>query len=151
LGEPSCVNLLEPYGDRYKVAYDPAYDPFNVPRDRLDPWMMVLPCRYGEIYPHGGGMLAVFTHARQHVPQRLAEIPGTRLYTDGDDGKTFLFPVGVFGQVAEVVRPRKRRRLSQEQRRRAVERLALYRFQDRFAPQSAAETVLGEPGTELGP
>ena len=54
-----CVNLRERYGKQYRIAFDPAYDPKGVPRDKLNLWMMTVPCRFGVIYPHGGDRLAV--------------------------------------------------------------------------------------------
>jgi hypothetical protein len=122
-----CPNLLQLVGDRYRVSFDPAYDPFRVPRDKLDPWMMVLRGHRGEIYPFGDDKLAVF--ATPAVAAHLRAIPGLTLWTDGSDGRTFVFPVSALDAVAQVIRPRKRRRLSEEARRQACERLARYHGQ----------------------
>jgi hypothetical protein len=78
--------------------------------------------------PFGGDLLAVEIDGRPLLAKRLAAIAGVRLHQDGDREKTFVFPVGLFEQVAEVVLPRRRRRLSPEQRVASEERLARYRF-----------------------
>jgi hypothetical protein len=125
MSDAPCPNLLQLAGGRYKVTFDPAYDSFNVPRAKLDPWMMTLRGRHGEIYPWGDGKLAVF--ATPALAVHLQAIPGLTLWTDGSDGKTFTFPVSALDAVALVIRPRKRRRLSEEARRQATERLAALR------------------------
>ena len=60
-----CVNLRERFGKRYRITFDPSYSSFNVPGEKLDPWMMVIRCRSGEIYPHGGSKLAVDTRVAE--------------------------------------------------------------------------------------
>jgi hypothetical protein len=114
----TCSNLLEVFGEDFRVTFDPAYDPRRVPRRCLDPWMMQLPCR-GKgvcIYPHGGPHLAVEVDGRPGLVKKLAAIPGVVLLQDGDGEKTFRFDVANFCRVAEVVRPHRRRRLSPEGR-----------------------------------
>jgi hypothetical protein len=54
----------------------------------------------------------------------LAALPGLEPWQDGDGEKTFVFDVTRFEVVAAVVRPRKRRRLPEGQRRACVRRLA---------------------------
>ena len=122
----TCINLLEVFGEDFRVTFDPAYDPRRVPRRCLDPWMMQLPCR-GKgvcIYPHGGPHLAVEVDGRPGLGKRLVAIPGVELWQDGDREKTFRFDVALFGPVAAVVRPRKRRRLPEGQRQACARRLA---------------------------
>ena len=122
----TCVNLLEAFGKDYQVTFDPAYDRRRVPRRCLDPWMMQLPCR-GKgvcIYPHGGPHLAVEVDGRPGLVKKLAALRGVRPWQDGDGEATFLFDVALFEAVAAVVRPRKRRRLPEGQRRACARRLA---------------------------
>jgi hypothetical protein len=60
-----CINLQEQFGTRYRVTFDAAYNPKHVPRDKLDPCMMQMPCERGTVYPHGGGLLAVEVEGRR--------------------------------------------------------------------------------------
>jgi hypothetical protein len=134
---PTCPNLRDLYGDRYRIGHDPAA---TTPSERKDPWMLTIPCRGGVvIYPHGAGALAVEVDGRPILAKRLAGIPGVVLHQDGDQEKTFLFPVALFDQVAELVQPRRRRRLSPEQREASKSRLARYRFSP--ARQSSGSTL----------
>jgi hypothetical protein len=145
-----CPDLLELAGDRYKITYDPAYDPFNVPRDKLDRWAMIVPCLYGEIFPWGAGKLAVFTRGK--LAPRLLAVPGLTLWTDGDDGRTFTFPVAAFDEVAAIVQPRKRRRGNKtpeqmaEITRRGLEALARKRRDLAQSDKTAPGGVPGPPG-----
>ena len=60
-----CINLQEQFGTRYRVTFDGAYNPKHVPRNKLDPWSMQLPCERGVVYPHGGDLLAVEVEGRR--------------------------------------------------------------------------------------
>jgi len=113
-----CINLLDLFSDRYRITFDLAYSARHVHRAKLDPWMMEIPCqgRGVMIYLHGGDTLAVEVDRRPSIVAKLKAIEGLNLHQDGDLEKTFLFDVALFEQVAEVVKPRKRRRLTPTQR-----------------------------------
>ena len=107
-------NLCALFGDRFRIGHDPAA---KTPTQRSDPWMMQMPCR-GQgvtIYPHGEGMLAVQCDNRRFVAKQLADL-GLALHQDGEDEKTFVFPVAMFEQVAPIVRPLRRPALTEKQR-----------------------------------
>ena len=54
-----CINLREHFGWRYQITYDLAYFAEHGPQPRVDdPWLQVLVCRYGEIFPVGDNRLA---------------------------------------------------------------------------------------------
>jgi hypothetical protein len=119
----TCVNLAARFGQDYKITHDPAA---RTRRQKPDPWLMQLPCR-GKgvtIYPHGGDRLAVEVDGRPGLAKQLVAVPGVELRQDGDEEKTFLFDVALFRPVAAVVRPRRRRRLPEGQRRACLRRLA---------------------------
>lgn len=122
---PSCVNLMERYGDEYKITWDPAYDAKGKHRRNRDPWYMQIPCK-GRVtlYPHGRTLLAAEVNHHPSVVKKLLAIPGVVLSRDGDGEQTLLFDVNLFPQVATVVRPRRRKRLPPEQRQACAERLA---------------------------
>lgn len=125
-----CVNLQRRFGGRHRVAYEESYYAQYGPGARTDdPWLRIIPCRHGHIYPHGGDTLAASTDRRGAVATRLVALPGVTLHQDGSDGVTVLFHVDRFGEVAEIMQPRRRRRLSEAQRRACTERLARVRPQ----------------------
>jgi hypothetical protein len=128
-----CIDLKARFGREYRIGLDPAA------KSEADPWMFTLPGRRGFIYPHGGEALAVEVDGRPILAKRVAAIPGVVLHQGGDREMTFLFPVALFDRVAELVQPRRRRRLSPEQRETNRTRLARYRFSP--ARQSSGTTL----------
>jgi hypothetical protein len=119
-----CIDLQKQFGDTYRITWDPAHRP----RESPDPWYAQIPCRFGLIYPHGQAMLAVEIDGHKNVVAQVKKVPGIVLHQDGDTEKTFLFPVDQFGAVAALVHPYRKRRLSEEQKARAVETLRAYQF-----------------------
>jgi hypothetical protein len=118
-----CINLRRSFGQRYKIGFDEAAVTWG---ERADPWMQTLPCQKGVIFPHSRNMLAVEIDNRPITAKLVAGISGIVIHQDGDHEKTFLFPVDLFDQVAAIIKPRKRRRLSEEQKAKCVARLAKY-------------------------
>jgi hypothetical protein len=143
-----CVNLRETFGRKWRIDWDPAYDPRHVARESLDPWMMQIPCRGGTIYPHGGTRLAVECDYHPQVARQLGSIPGVELVQDGDHEKTFVFDVSLFDHVAVIVKPRRRKRLGAHHRARltASGKAALnrYRHNSNSGDQISALEPLGK-------
>src|SRR5262245_45891867 len=119
-----CIDLRPWLGDRDRIGWDPADA-----SGHRDPWLMTVPCRFGTVYPHGGDRLAVEGDGHKNVVARLRRLAGVRLHQGGDREFTFVFHGSLFLAVAALVRPRKRRRMTEEQRLRAAERLGPWRFQ----------------------
>jgi hypothetical protein len=104
-----CPDLARLFGDKFKLAHDPVA---RSRREKADPWLMTMPCRFGTIYPQGRGRLAVEVDDHPGKARQLALIPGVALVQDGDHEQTFVFPVELFDQVAQVTRPYRRPRVS---------------------------------------
>ena len=134
--DPKCVNLMARFGDRYKIGFDPCYDPKHRPREKYDSWMMVVLCERGAIHPYGGNLLAVEVENRPVTANRLRELDCTTLAQEGDYFAAFTFNVADFIQIAEIVKPRRRRRLSAAQKREAANRLRDYQFKARSPSHS---------------
>jgi hypothetical protein len=105
----TCPDLKQLYGDQYRLAHDPVA---RTRSERADPWLVTIPCRFGTIYPHGRGHLAVELDYHPGKARQVAQIKGVQLSQDGDHEQTYVFPVELFDQVAAVVRPYRRRRVS---------------------------------------
>jgi hypothetical protein len=118
----TCIYLSERFGDVYRIGHDDAAG------SRDAPWMMTMPCRRGVIYPHGGDLLAVDVDGRPMTAKRVGALPGVMLHQDGDSEMTLLFPVDLFDAVAEIVLPRRRRRLSEERRAQLIAAGARFQF-----------------------
>ena len=103
----TCLNLLETFGDRYQIRWE---EPAN--SRWTDPWYQLIPCRLGHIYPHGGDLLGFASRRRGGVTRRVASLPYATVMQAGDGGANILFPADRFFEVAMMVHPRRRRRLT---------------------------------------
>lgn len=99
-----CVNLCADYGARYVVKFEES----RQGRER-DPWLMVLPCKIGHVFPWGGSKLAASVDGYPRLAKRIASLPTARVHQDGDDGTTIVFDVAQFDAVAKIMRPKRRR------------------------------------------
>ena len=134
-----CINLKERFGDRFKVKYEESYCvQYGENAWRDDPVLMVIPCENGHICPWGGSNLAACTNSAGRVANKLKALPFTEVAQDGDDGANVVFDVSHFDEVAEIMKPRRRRRLSEAARQAAGERLAKYQFRP----------AVGSPGAD---
>ncbi len=130
----NCINLRQRYGDRYKITHDESYRTERPEfRAAEEPWLQVIECRNGHVFPWGPDddgvqWLAASTSRAGSVAKRLAALPFTTVVQDGTDGVTVRFPPAHFTDVAEIMHPRRRRRLSAEARTQATERLKKYQF-----------------------
>lgn len=138
--QSGCVNLMERFGRKYRIGFDPAYDPKG--KHQLDPWMMQIPCRFGTIYPHGGDWLAIEIDGHRIIRKRLERLGCIQTYTSGDGDGTFLFRVDDLPKVAKLVHPHRKARLTPEQRQAAADRLRAYHFQPGSTAASGANSTL---------
>ena len=136
------LNLKEFFGHRFNVGYDPAAETYA---ERQNPWMMTLCCMNGVIYPHGSTLLAV--ECKGTTAKRLMDLPGVTVHQQGDMEWTLLFDVAIFEAVAAIVKPRKRRRLTEDQRAGNVERLKAFRFKTARIPmpENRPRTIPASP------
>jgi hypothetical protein len=127
----TCIDLKERFGKRFRVIREPGH---GLTRD---PWLWQLQCRRGHIAPWGGTRLVACIDGHRLLAKRLASLPGVQLVADGDDGANVVFDVADFATVAKLLKPRRRRVLTPEQRQQASDRLAAFRFDRK--PESANE------------
>ena len=126
-----CVNLKERFGKRYRVRHEESYRAARGNRAWADdPWLQIVPCQHGHVFPHGVDMLAASTDRSGSIARRLKALPGVAVWQAGSDGATVLFPVGMIDQVAAIMLPKRRRRLSEAARAQ----LAAAGAKTRFAP-----------------
>ena len=125
----TCINLRERFGDAYRIRHEESYAAERSEfRAAEEPWLQIIPCRHGHIYPWSDTLLAVSTNRRGPVAGRIRELPFVAVVQDGSDGINATFPVEAFDQVAAIVRPKRRRRLTPEHRAAATERLRRFQF-----------------------
>ena len=141
-----CISLKERFGNHYRVEYEESYHADHGPHARADdPWLMILPCGNGHICPWGDDLLAACTKkAGPVVARRLKKLPFTNIAQDGDDGANVLFHAKHFDAVAKIMRPRRRRQMSEKQRQRLVEAGRKFHF------RPGAQNAESDPECDLG-
>jgi hypothetical protein len=114
MANPTCTDLREFAGERYRVWNETenrkAYE-------RDDPWDLVIPGIQGFVAPHGGELLVACTNSQLLGKRILKKLPGAILHQDASDGMNILFHLSYFSQIAEFLRLKKRRRLTEEQKK----------------------------------
>ena len=134
-----CVNLKERFGDRFKVVYEESYQAERGEHGRAeDPWLMIMLCQHGEIYPYGDDQLVASTKVVGGIARALKALPFTTLHQDGSDGADVIFPVDRFEDVAGIMKSRKRRRMTEAAKWQAADRLRQYQFTKGQTPTGAA-------------
>ena len=119
-----CINLQDLYGRRCRIAFEPGHGPLC-----RAPWLMVIPCKYGHIGPWGTDTLCASVEGHARVALKLKALPCVEIVQDGDFGEmTVEFRPEDFRQVAKIMRPRSRRRLSEAHRQKLLEAGAGFRF-----------------------
>lgn len=137
------IDLKTLSAGRFRLALDEAA--FAEPGGKKDPWYQVIPCRNGQIYPFSDKLLAI--HVKGYAARRkLADIAGLIQHNWSDDGEAiFLFPIPLFGRVAEIIKPKRRRRLGEDQRRAASDRLRAYHLRPNSVHVDAENRPENEP------
>lgn len=117
------------YGTKYRTTYEESYfaDRSELARTH-EPYLMVVLCRHGHIFLNGPDVLGASTDRRGAIARRLCNLPGIKVVQDGDDGINAVFSPDLFDSVAKIMKPRRRRRLNDEQKKAASERLRQYQF-----------------------
>ena len=106
------IDLRAEFGHRWKIGLDDAA------RGRwTDPWNYKVICRFGDICPWGGELLAASTRTWGAVANRLMKIPGVEVVHDGDDGATVVFSrhSPSMQAVTALMKPRRARKASPAQ------------------------------------
>jgi len=135
----TCVNLRVCFGDQYRIRFDEAAE------DTIDPWMMTIPCRSGTIYPYGGEKLALELNGLPKIAKQVAVIRGVLLYQDGNDEKTFLFPVSLFDRIAALVEPKRIRRLGEKHKAKLLHAGQRFRFKHGSGASSGKRQASEKP------
>jgi hypothetical protein len=88
----ACIELEKRFGKTYRVGYEPAYRAEHGKNGRADdPWLKIIPCQRGHIFPWGGDRLAASIDTRGASAKQLMELRGVEVVQDASDGATVLF------------------------------------------------------------
>jgi hypothetical protein len=126
------INLRAAYGRRFKIVMEESYAGQHGPRARVDDAAyQVIPGARGHVFPWDLTRLAGSTDTSGLTARRLKALPGVTVWQDGSDGATVLFPVDLLDQVADLLKLRRRRRVSDQERSRLAELGRRHGFQPR--------------------
>jgi hypothetical protein len=115
------------------------------PTGKKDPWYQLMQCRNGQIYPYSDKLLAVHSKG-SGIRQKLRAIEGLTGHNWSDDGEAiFLFTPALFEQVAGIVKPKRKRRLNDGQRKAVADRLRAYHFKPKSTHVDAEEQGKNRP------
>jgi len=149
----NIINLRERFGRRFKIDVDPAYHAQYGRHARVDdPHYQIIPGGRGHVYAWDTSTLAASTNTSGSTATRLKTLPGVKTWQDGTDGCTVLFPVELFDQVAGLLKLRRRRQVTDAERKRLSELGHRYGFQpSQPGFQSDLEARPGVPEVQPDP
>jgi hypothetical protein len=113
------IDLKTLAAGRYRITQDEAAS--IEPGGKKDPWYQVIPCRYGQIYPFSDTRLAI--HSKGFgIRLKLQAVNGLTIHNWSDDKEAiFLFGSALFNRVAGIVKPKRKRRLSDSHKAKLFE------------------------------
>lgn len=117
-----CINLKKKFGKKYRISWDESRQ-----GREDDPWLQQIAAQRGHFYPQGGNLLGFATNSRGPTTNTMSRLPGVVIAQEADDGMNLIFPLEAFEAVAKLAKPRRKRQMSEEQRKASAERLAKYR------------------------
>ena len=135
-----CIDLAERFGRKYRIGYEEQVDQWPV-ADR--PWLARIRCLYGHVGVQGGERLHAFTDHRL-IGRRLRRLPFVE-QAQGDEEVRIVFHVEHLAEVLAILKPYRRRVLSEEQKAKQVARLAAHRFKAGQAHAVQSEQTAVEP------
>ena len=93
-------------------------------------------------------MLAVELNGHPKTAKKVAAIPGILVHQDGDDEKTYLFPVSLFDLIATLIEPKRIRRLGEEHKAKLLKAGQKFRFKHGSGASSGKRQAPGKPKSD---
>ena len=157
----TCINLREQFGQQWRIEYEESRPVKGEGSQSDNMWLQMIPCQHGHICPWGLDLLAACPNSRGTIAKRLKTLPFVAVVQDGDDGINATFHVDRIEEVAQIMRPKRKRPPRTEAQRQATERLGKYRFQpgkkdvnptleSRLDPRKVSEQAKSAKGTSAG-
>ena len=125
--ENQCVDLRGTFAGRYRFEWDEAYHEERPERRSTEAsWLTMTPCKFGKIFPWGDRTLAAYSNAGGVKRRELEALACVEVVQGGGQCQEVVvtFDVSDFDLVAEVLKARRPRQYSPEERARRTARLA---------------------------
>ena len=153
-----CPNLTEMFGDRYYVNVEESHkaERGTEIKRSVDPWLLILPGKYGHCFPWSESRLAVSVDGHPIIAGRVSKLPCVQAEQDGDFGElTASFRCEDFDTIDEIVRFRRRMVLSDAERERRRQLITSVRpvknaVQEPKEPRSRRSGCLHSSEAEIG-
>ena len=143
-----CVDLRKTFGDRYRYEWDPAYEVERPEYRRIEaPWLTRIPCRHGRIFPWGDRQLAAYCAAGAVERRQLEDLACVDVEQAGGGEVVVVFDVAHIDAVAEVLKPKMRRKCSPETRAALAVHLDRVRPARKGRLSTVRKDLLGEQET----
>ncbi len=134
----NCVDLRAMFKDEFRLEHEEAYEAED-PKYRAheEAWLTIIPGKLGWVFPWGGRILAAYTKSPS-ARRALEQHPKVVVKQGGTIGDLvcpeaiLAFDVELIYEVADILRLKRRRKISPEARIAAIERLAKYQFKKQF-------------------
>jgi hypothetical protein len=145
-----CIDLRATFAGQFRFGWDEAYAAERPDRRRVEaPWLTIIRCRSGRIFPWGGRLLAAYSSRRRHALANLLAVTSVQGGTAGrfSAGEVIVtFEVSHIEAVAACLGAYRPRQLSPEERERRATCLQVVRkrSEEQHISQPGA-TNAGEP------
>jgi len=121
--ESACIDLAERFGRRYRIASEEQAADWPL-AERV--WLAQIRCRFGHVGVQGGERLYAFTD-RRRIGTTLRALPFLER-AQGDDEVRVVFHVDHLDAVLAILKPYRRRQVSEAERERLRAAGAAHRF-----------------------
>jgi hypothetical protein len=145
MSEPTCI---ERFGKRYRIGWEAGGATKGQWPEAERPWLMELRCRFGTIYPKGGEILQAMTD-RPRIGAKLRALRCV-LSSKGDLETVVSFHVDDIEQVLALLKPYRRRQLSEARREQLRLAGAGHRFKKQGRP-CGTQSDLPAPESTIEP
>ena len=128
------IDLKKRFGQKYRIFMDEAWyvETAESFPDKIKhrPWYYEIRGKYGTIYLYGTNQLAVRITANRIKSRIKTDYRNIlSLYLEAEDESIFLFSPVNFEIVAGLIKARRKRQITNEQRQLIIERTRNYRFE----------------------
>lgn len=134
------MDLKATFGRRYRYDWDEAYWTERPDYRKVEaPWLQIIPCKLGKMFPWGGRKRAAFCDAGGSKRRELESLLCVEIAQGGTPGTEVIvtFDVAEIEQVAQVLKARRPRQISDTQKTELVARLGSYAEPVKNRPERA--------------